>query len=197
MRRILFLARAEVLHIVRDRTTMAQILVVPIVQLLVLVHAATFVIRDTPTSVVDYDRTSASRGLVNRLAASGHFRIVERAASLTEANDALLEGTVTLVVTIPRDFERDLARTGRAPVQLVVNAEKGSAAGIVLSYAGQILDHYSVDLGRELHPAATIAGGWLHPAATIGGGWLRVLRGRPHPAYARRPRARERRGGRD
>jgi ABC-2 type transport system permease protein len=162
MRRILFLARAEVLHIVRDRTTMAQILVVPIVQLLVLVHAATFVIRDTPTSVVDYDRTSASRGLVNRLAASGHFRIVERAASLTEANEALLEGTVTLVVTIPRDFERDLARTGRAPVQLVVNAEKGSAAGIVLSYAGQILDQYSVDLGRELRPSVFTVGYGTH-----------------------------------
>jgi ABC-2 type transport system permease protein len=158
VRRILFLARAEVLHIVRDRTTLAQVLVVPIVQLLVLVNAATFVIRDTPTYVVDYDRTSASRGLINRLAASGHFRILERSASLAKANDALLDGAATLVVTIPRDFESDLARTGRAPVQLVVNAEKGSAAGIVLSYAGQILDRYSAELGRELRPSVLTVG---------------------------------------
>ena len=158
MRRILFLARAEVLHIVRDRTTLAQVLVVPIVQLLVLVNAATFVIRDTPTYVVDQDRTSASRGLINRLAASGHFRILERSASLSKANDALLEGAATLVVTIPRDFEASLARTGRAPVQLVVNAEKGSAAGIVLSYAGQILDRYSGELCRELRPSMLTVG---------------------------------------
>jgi len=158
VRRILFLARAEVLHIVRDRTTLAQVLVVPIVQLLVLVNAATFVIRDTPTYVVDQDRTSASRGLINRLAASGHFRILERSASLSKANDALLEGAATLVVTIPRDFESSLARTGRAPVQLVVNAEKGSAAGIVLSYAGQILDRYSGELGRELRPSMLTVG---------------------------------------
>jgi ABC-type multidrug transport system permease subunit len=184
VRRILFLARAEVLHIVRDRTTLAQVLVVPIVQLLVLVNAATFVIRDTPTYIVDHDRTSASRGLVNRLAASGHFRILERSASLSRANDALLEGAATLVVTIPRDFESSLARTGRAPVQLVVNAEKGSAAGIVLSYAGQILDRYSGELGRELHPAATIAGGWLHPAATI----AHPSPGRGHPRIETRTR---------
>ena len=158
MRRILFLARAEVLHIVRDRTTLAQVLVLPIVQLLVLVNAATFVIRDTPTYVVDQDRTSASRGLVNRLAASGHFRILERSASLSKANDALLEGAATLVVTIPRDFESSLARTGRAPVQLVVNAEKGSAAGLVLSYSGQILDRYSGELGRELRPSVLTVG---------------------------------------
>jgi len=165
MRRILFLARAEVLHIVRDRTTLAQVLVVPIVQLLVLVNAATFVIRDTPTYVVDYDRTSASRGLTNRLAASGHFRILERSASLTQANDALLEGAATLVVTIPRDFEKSLTREGRAPVQLVVNAEKGSAAGIVLNYAGQILARYSAELGRELRPSVfTIGAGTSEPA---------------------------------
>ena len=172
MRRILFLARAEVLHIVRDRTTLAQVLVVPIVQLLVLVNAATFVIRNTPTYVVDYDRTSASRGLINRLAASGHFRILERSASLAKANDALLDGAATLVVTIPHEFESSLARTGRAPVQLVVNAEKGSAAGIVLSYAGEILDRYSRELGRELRPSLlTVSQGETEPAP-----W----RGNPH-----------------
>jgi ABC-type multidrug transport system permease subunit len=172
MRRILFLARAEVLHIVRDRTTLAQVLVVPIVQLLVLVNAATFVIRNTPTYVVDYDRTPASRGLINRLAASGHFRVLERSASLAKANDALLEGAATLVVTIPHEFESSLARTGSAPVQLVVNAEKGSAAGIVLSYAGVILDRYSAELGRELRPSLlTVGQGEAEPAP-----W----RGRPH-----------------
>ena len=35
MRRVLFLAWAEVLHVLRDRATMAQIFVVPVVQLLV------------------------------------------------------------------------------------------------------------------------------------------------------------------
>ena len=77
-----FLARAEVLHVVRDRATLAQVLVLPIVQLLVLSNAATFEIRNTPVYVVDLDRTSASRGLVSRFAASGHFRIVGQSASL-------------------------------------------------------------------------------------------------------------------
>ena len=75
MRRILFLARAEVLHIVRDRATLAQVLVLPIIQLLVLSNAATFEIRNTPIYVVDLDRTSdVARQLVDRFAASGHFR---------------------------------------------------------------------------------------------------------------------------
>ena len=146
MRRILFLARAEVLHVVRDRATLAQCLIVPILQLLVLSNAATFQIRNTPTYVVDLDRSSASRGLVTRFAASGHFRIVGDSASLDLANDALMRGEVTMVLAIPRDFEASLVRGGAAPVQLSVNAEKGSAAGIVQSYASAIVSSYAAEL---------------------------------------------------
>ncbi|HMF93755.1 MAG TPA: ABC transporter permease [Vicinamibacterales bacterium] len=146
MRRILFLARAEVLHVVRDRATLAQCLVVPVVQLLVLSNAATFQIRNTPTYVVDLDRSTASRGLITRFAASGHFRVTGASPSLDLANDALLRGDVTMVLAIPQDFESSLVRTGVAPVQLSVNAEKGSAAGIVQSYASAIVSSYAAEL---------------------------------------------------
>ncbi|HUP47674.1 MAG TPA: ABC transporter permease, partial [Thermoanaerobaculia bacterium] len=154
MRRILFLARAEVLHIVRDRTTMAQIMIVPIVQLLILANAATFVIRDTPAWVVDHDRTSTSRGLINRFAASGHFEIAGASSSMKEANEGLLDGSVTMVLTIPRDFEASLMRSGSAPLQVTLNGEKGSAAGIVQSYAAQIIADYANEIAAELRPGA-------------------------------------------
>ncbi|HEX5437833.1 MAG TPA: ABC transporter permease [Gemmatimonadaceae bacterium] len=152
MRRILFLARAEVLHIVRDRATLAQVLLIPMVQLLVLANAATFQIRDTPMDVVDLDRTSTSRMLVSHFAASGNFRIVERSASYAPANADLLSGKATLVLAIPADFERTLVRDGTAPVQLVLNAEKGAAAGIVQFYASRIIQAYGAELGAQLRP---------------------------------------------
>jgi ABC-2 type transport system permease protein len=99
MRRIRFLAWAEVLHVIRDRATLAQVLVLPLAQLLILSNAATFEIRDVPTYVVDLDRSTASRGLVDRFAASGNFDIVGDSTSLDQANDELLRGRVTLVVT--------------------------------------------------------------------------------------------------
>jgi ABC-type multidrug transport system permease subunit len=146
VRRILFLARAEALHVVRDRATLAQVLIVPVVQLLVLSNAATFLIRNTPTYVVDLDRTTASRALVTRFAASGHFRVDGASASLDLANDALLGGDVTMVLTIPREFERQLMTAGAAPIELAVNAEKGSAAGIVQAYASAIVSSYAAEL---------------------------------------------------
>jgi len=155
LRRIGVLAWAEALHVVRDRATLAQIIIMPLVQLIVLANAATFAIRHTPAYVVDLDRTQSSRGLVNRLAASGHFRIEGHSASQHLANEALLQGQVTLALTVPADFEASLVRTGSAPVQIAINAEKGSAAGIVQSYARQILTSYADELGAELHPRMT------------------------------------------
>jgi ABC-type multidrug transport system permease subunit len=152
MRRVRFLAWAEVLHVVRDRATLAQVLILPIAQLLILSNAATFQIRDIPTYVVDFDRSTASRGLIDRFVASGNFQITGQSESLDRANEELLRGRVTLVVTVPHDFERLLRRDRTAPIQLAVNAEKGSAAGIVQSYALRILSAYSAELGTTVQP---------------------------------------------
>ena len=150
IRRTLVLARAEVLHVVRDRATLAQLLVIPIIQLLVLSNATTFAIKETPIWVVDQDASSVSRGLVNRLTASGLFRVEGSSTSPEAANDAMLRGSATVVLTIPTDFGRELARTGTDAVHLDVNAEKGSAAGVVQSYAMQIVGAYA----REIEASA-------------------------------------------
>jgi ABC-2 type transport system permease protein len=152
MRPILALARAEVLHVIRDKATLAQVIVLPVIQLMLLANAATFTIRDTPAYVVDLDHTSTSRGLINRLAGSGRFYLAGSSVSPEEANDALLGGKVTLVLTIPEAFEGSLVRNGRATVQLSVNGEKGSTAGIVQSYASEILADYATELAGTLRP---------------------------------------------
>ena len=166
IRRTMVLARAEVLHVVRDRATLVQIIMLPLVQLLVLSNATTFAIRQTPIWVVDQDRSSVSRGLVSRLGASGYFRVEGASATPEPANDAMLRGRATMVLTIPPDFARELVRSGTDVVHLDVNAEKGSAAGVVQSYAAQIIASYARELDAGLHPRPDVprrGGGRIEP----------------------------------
>lgn len=151
-RRTRALARAEVLHVVRDRASLVQIIVLPLIQLLVLSNVATFAVKRSPAYFVDFDHSAASRGIVTRFAASDLFEIVGQSASPDSANEAMLRGDATIVVTVPHDFERDLTRDKAAAIGLDVNSEKGSAAGIVQSYAAQILTDYAAELGREIVP---------------------------------------------
>jgi ABC-2 type transport system permease protein len=142
MRRILYLSWVEVLHVVRDRASLAQLLLVPFIQLVILANAATFAIHDTPAAIVDLDATVASRALAQRFAASPHFRIIGGPRSVAEADESLLSGEATMVLAIPRGFERALVRGDGARVQVQLNAEKGSAAGIVQSYAQRIIARF-------------------------------------------------------
>jgi ABC-2 type transport system permease protein len=62
-----------------------------------------------------------------------------------------------MVVVIPHDFEVSLVRTGVAPVELSVNGEKGSAAGIVQAYAARVLVDYAAELTARLRPGVLAA----------------------------------------
>src|SRR5688500_16220293 len=122
MRTVLFLVRKEFLQVFRDRAMVVQLCVLPIVQLLLLANAATFEVRRTPTHVVDYDRTAASRDVVARLAASGRFAVERVSASPAAAEGDLRARRAVLVVTLPSGFEEALLRRQPAPVQLAVDA---------------------------------------------------------------------------
>lgn len=154
MRTVLFLVRKEFLQVFRDRAMLFQMAVIPLVQLLVLAFAATFEIRSTRVHVVDADRSAASRDLVSRFTATGRFEVVEYSADMERADRQLLARDVSLIVRVPHGFERSLLREGAAPVQLVLNAEEGAAAGVVRSYATEILSDHSARLGAELRPDA-------------------------------------------
>lgn len=154
MRTIAFLVRKEFLQIFRDHTTVAQIFMIPVVQLLVLSNAATFDPKRTRVLVVDEDRTSVSAGLVLRLEGGRQFRVIRQVPSAAGVDQALLEREVTAVIHIPRRFEEDLVRQRRAQVQLVLNAEEGAAIGIVQSSANAILSAYARELSLSLPTAS-------------------------------------------
>lgn len=153
MRALRFLLRKEFRQIFRDRMMLAQMLVMPIVQLLILSNAATFAVRGSAMYVVDLDRTPTARGVVERLTSSGRFTVAGASSSMRLADDAMLSREAGVILRIPAGFERDLVRGGAGTVQLVLNAEDGAAAGIAGGYAREILARYGTEL------AATNAAG--------------------------------------
>ena len=169
MRTLRFLLRKEYLQIFRDRIMVAQLLLLPAIQLVLLANAATFEVKSARLVVVDEYRSATSRGLVDRLRAAGRFRLVYTTPSAERADEAMMRREAGVILHIPREFERDLVRTRTAPVQLVLNAEDGAAAGVTLSYAQRIVAEYASELAATLRLPIR-AGGETVP----GGGRLDV-----------------------
>lgn len=164
MRTIGILIWKEYLHIARDRATLFQVLMIPMLQLVVLSFAATFRITSTDVFLVDQDQSAVSRGLVTRLAGTGYFDIVGSSFDPEDANAALMRRDATMVLRIPRGFEDDIVKDRQGSVQIALNSEQGAAAGIVRSYAIAVLNDY----GREMSSEVTAATGGR--ASGVGGG---------------------------
>jgi ABC-type multidrug transport system, permease component len=162
MQTLRYLLRKEFLQIFRDRFMVAQLMLMPIIQLLLLGNAATFEVRTARMYVVDRDHSETSRGLVVKLQASRRFVVVGSSPSYSVGDQWMLGRRTDMILDIPADFERDIVRTRVAQVQVVLNAEDGAAAGVTQSYAAQIIGAYANELQSELTPlvrTASISGG--------------------------------------
>jgi ABC-2 type transport system permease protein len=176
VRTLRFLLRKEFLQIVRDRVIIRMIFIMPIIQLLILAHAVTFEVKSARLFVVDQDHSQMSRGVVERMAASGRFLPLAASQSLTEADEAMLDREIDLILVVPAGFEGDLMRRRPATVQLIFNAEDGAAAGVTQSYASQVIASYSAELGREVIPMLSDRSGREGAAPTPGRQQIDVYR---------------------
>jgi ABC-2 type transport system permease protein len=165
MRTVLYLLQKEFLQIFRNRAMLPIIFVMPIIQLIVLAHAATFEVHSTPYVVVDSDGSPTSRRLVQRLDAGGYFQNVGVRSSAELADADMQRGDVKMIVHIPPDFERTLTNENRASLRIVIDAQDGARAGVIQAYASRILADFAVDVQIETtRMPATRAGLQIIPA---------------------------------
>jgi len=158
MRTILFIIQKEFLQVFRNKGMLPIIFVVPIVQLLILVNAATFEMKNIRVSVVDLDLSSSSRKLISKYEGSPFYKIIQNTFSYDEAMDLMQRGKVDVIIRIPNGFERQLVRENQSKVQFVINAINQAVAGLSSAYCTSIL----IDFNRELMQD------WLSPAQMAG-----------------------------
>jgi ABC-2 type transport system permease protein len=152
MKTIFFILQKEFIQILRNRTMLPLIIILPFVQLLILVNAATFDMKNIDLYVVDRDLSTTSRQMVTKFEASPFYNLVKRSFNLEEGRDHLLRDEADLIITIPQGFEHDLKTEHRASVQLLINAINGNAAGLIRAYSSRIISEYNQHILVEWDP---------------------------------------------
>ncbi|MDX1665799.1 MAG: ABC transporter permease [Saprospiraceae bacterium] len=119
------------------------ILLVPLIQLLILGHAANFKVDDLKLHVVDKDQSSLSRRLTGKLEASPYFQLHRTSFSFSRANADIASGKADLMVQIPQQFERDLLDKSNAQVLIRINGINGMKAGLARAYVEAIIQDFN------------------------------------------------------
>jgi len=154
MRTLLFLLEKEFRQIFRNRTLLAIIIAVPVVQLLILPLAANYEVKNIAIALVDQDHSSYSQKLVSRITASGYFRLAGYNRSYKEAYQLIESDQADLVLEIPAGFERNLIRENQQELFLAVNAINGVKANLGGVYLSKIITDYNSDIRLQ----------WLQPS---------------------------------
>lgn len=149
-----------------------MIIMIPLLQMLVLVFAATYDLKNIRLFVVDKDLSPSSRELIAKFDGSPFFTVVNSSFNDDEAEQEILDDKCDLVLNIASGFERDLLRDNKGDIQLRVNAIDGSAAQLMYSYAQAVINSYHSNLVAEIeglpefnppYKITSVARFWFNP----------------------------------
>jgi ABC-2 type transport system permease protein len=130
MRRILAIARKEVIHIARDPRSLAVAILMPLAMVLMYGSVIDMELRDLKVAILDEDRSDDSRDLVRAMTASGFIVEAARLNSRDEIEPGFRQGRFRAAVVLPRDLAR---------VQILVDASDAATAATVDNYLQAVI----------------------------------------------------------
>jgi len=137
--------RKEALHLLRDRQTLAILLLLPLVQVLLFGFAVRTDVEEVRLVVVDPTPDVATRLLRERFTASGRFQVVEVAPDTRGLELRFREGSARQVLVLPPNVENGLGRGDSLTIQLISDGTDPNSSGIVQGYAAAVIQRWHRD----------------------------------------------------
>lgn len=150
MRIIFYIIRKEFIQVFRNKSMLPIIFILPIVQLIILVNAATLEMKNIRLAIIDNDMSSTSQEIISKFKGSPFYIIKLYTFSAEEADKAMSKGNVDAIISIPSGFERGIIRKDKQKMQVVINAINGVTAGITNGYIQNIMMGYNAELVTKI-----------------------------------------------
>jgi ABC-2 type transport system permease protein len=142
VRRVWALIVKESRQIVRDPSSIAIGVVMPVMLILLFGYALSLDVKNAPVAVVLEDSSAPARELAAGFTLSPYFSVVPT-SSMRQAEALMLDHKIDGIVRIPTDFGRRVAR-GDAEVQIVLHGTDANTARIIEAYAGGAIAQWAV-----------------------------------------------------
>ena len=153
------LLRKETYHILRDRRTLAVLILLPIVEVVLFGFAIRTDVRDVRLAIVDPAPDATTLSIRNRLAATGIFRTAAVLRTPRSLNALFQTGTADVAVEFEPRFGELLARGLPARILVVSDASEPNMGSARQSYVTAVIREWEAG-----HRAAAAARG---PGVTI------------------------------
>jgi ABC-2 type transport system permease protein len=123
----------EFLQMRRDFSTVAMILMIPLIQIIIFGYAINANPKHLPTAMIISDHSEYTRQLISGLENTEYFNIILTNPSEEKARKLLSEGNLQFILTIPTDFTKKLLRNEKPAILLEADATDSIATTSAIS----------------------------------------------------------------
>ncbi len=145
-----YLIEKEFKQITRNSFLPRMIVMLPIVALIIYPFAANFEVKNIALSVLDHDKSSYSQELIQKIQASGYFKITDVSSSYEEALISIELDESDIILDIPSNFQSNFIREKQASVMISANAVNGNKGGLGSAYLSGVINDFNADIRTEL-----------------------------------------------
>jgi len=140
LRGILF---KEALQILRDPSSIALALILPMIMLFLFGYGVTLDAEHVPIAVISDDHGELAQELVARFELSAHFAVI-KAKSLVQATALVGDRSADGIVHLQSNFTKIINSGRLGPVQLILNGIDANRARLIQGYVHSILAEWSL-----------------------------------------------------
>ena len=134
-----YLIQKEFTQIRRNAFLPRLIIVFPIMVMCVLPWVMNMEVKNVVVDVVDHDHSTLSQRLMHDIEHNNYFVFHGQKASYAEALNDIEHTNADVVVVIPKDYSKDLARGQQPQVLIAANAVNGTKGSMGAAYLSQVV----------------------------------------------------------
>lgn len=149
MRVLITLLGKEFRQIFRNRIMLPVIFVIPVVQMVILVYAASLEMKNIDMVVVDHSNSETAARLVSHFRGSPFFTVKGQVYDVQAAEDMIIRDEADVLLQFAGDFEERLINEHVTNLQLVINAINATEAGLINAYSTQIIAAFNAEIRSE------------------------------------------------
>lgn len=163
LERVPAIARKETHELLRDPIYLGLAFVIPMMLMLLFGFGLILDVKHLPLAFEDHDGSPWSRDYRDRFVHSEYFDLVGVLDRHADVEEWLRTGRARVVIDVPPDFGRDLARGRPTAVGVTVDGSFPSRAAVIVGYVSAINGLYNQQLLAELSLRRGQAGTSLLP----------------------------------
>ena len=137
----------ELRHILRDRQTLAILLLLPLVQVVLFGFALRTDVRDVRVAFVEPAPDAATAALRARFAGNGRFRVVAVAPTAAAVEPLFRRGRADVAIVLEPGLAGRLARGTPARLLVLTDASDPNTGSTMGAYAGAVIADWRRELG--------------------------------------------------